>query len=170
MHSEVRVLLPQPEVFVRLHGDSACNLGRYRECGVMVAYDIWDVVEQFESDTFYQLNTRACRNGRRLWPRTRWQRRAGSSPVARTTTYGGVLKWLKSAVLKIARRLIAVRGFESYLRRHPHTPSFGHQNKNLKVSEIFGIIYIQNEKGKNKWVGSKMSRINCPGNAKPKKN
>ena len=75
-------------------------------------------------------------------------RRAGSSPVARTTTYAGVLKWLKSAVLKIARRLIAARGFESYLPRHLHILNFGYQNKNLKVSEIFGIIYIQNEKGK----------------------
>ena len=47
-------------------GGSARNLDQYRECGVMVAYDIWDVVEQFESDTFYQLNMRVWWNGRHV--------------------------------------------------------------------------------------------------------
>lgn len=28
-------------------------LPAYRVCGVMVAYDIWDVGEQFKSDRFY---------------------------------------------------------------------------------------------------------------------
>lgn len=28
-------------------------LSAYRVCGVMVAYDIWDVGEQFKSDRFY---------------------------------------------------------------------------------------------------------------------
>ena len=35
---------------------------QYRGCSVMVAHDIWDVVERFESDIFYHLyNTSLCK-------------------------------------------------------------------------------------------------------------